>query len=67
MRERKRSGTDEARLVAHGPHRPSHLSDGQWTEVANIVGPRLVLILLSDPGHQISAAAAQQILAQIGS
>jgi hypothetical protein len=41
--------------------------DGQWTEVANIVGPRLVLILLSDPGHQISAAAAQQILAQIGS
>ena len=41
--------------------------DGQWTEVANSVGPRLVLILLSDPGHQISAAAAQQILAQIGS
>jgi hypothetical protein len=35
--------------------------------VANIVGPRLVLILLSDPRHQITAAAAQQILAQIGS
>jgi hypothetical protein len=39
--------------------------DGDWTEVAKINGERLTMIILSDPRHEISTGAAEQLLAQI--
>lgn len=39
--------------------------DGEWTEVAHLVGRRLTLVILSDPGHQIPVSAAESLRAQI--
>jgi hypothetical protein len=39
--------------------------DGDWTEVAKVSGERLTMIILADPGHKISAGAAEKLLAQI--
>jgi hypothetical protein len=39
--------------------------DGDWTEVGRQAGDRVVLVVLADPGHKISRAAAQAILDQI--
>jgi hypothetical protein len=40
--------------------------DSTWTEIGRQVGSRVTLIILADPGHRISVAAAERILAQIG-
>ncbi len=40
--------------------------DSEWTEIAERNGRRITLIILSDPGHNLSKAAAQRILDQIG-
>jgi hypothetical protein len=39
--------------------------DGDWTEVAKLSGSRLTMIILTDPGHKISKAAAERLLGQI--
>jgi hypothetical protein len=39
--------------------------DGDWTEVGRQVGRRVVLVILSDPGHKIARAEAQAILDQV--
>ena len=39
--------------------------DGDWTEVGKAVGRRVTLIILSDPGHEISSAQANSLLAAI--
>lgn len=41
-------------------------ADSEWTEVAKQTGNTVTLIILSDPGHRISRAAATKILGQIG-
>jgi len=41
-------------------------SDSTWTEVAKQTGATVTLIILSDPGHRITRAAAERILGQIG-
>ena len=41
-------------------------SDSTWTEVAKQTGNTVTLIILSDPGHRITRAAAERILGQIG-
>jgi hypothetical protein len=38
---------------------------GKWTEIGERNGRRITLIILSDPGHAIGKASAQQILDQI--
>lgn len=40
-------------------------SDGGWTEMAELNGARLTLIILSDPQRKISASRAQAVLNQI--
>jgi len=40
--------------------------DGDWTEVGNVSGRRVTLIILSDPGMRISASDARSLLMQIG-
>jgi hypothetical protein len=39
--------------------------DGDWTEVGRQAGSRVVLVILSDPGHKMTKTAVQGILAQI--
>ena len=39
--------------------------DGEWTEIGRQTGNRVVLVILADPGHKISRAAAQAVLDQI--
>lgn len=39
--------------------------DASWTEVAELNGDRLTLLVLGDPGHRISRATAQRVLDQI--
>jgi hypothetical protein len=39
--------------------------DSMWTEIAEQNGRLITLIILSDPGHAISKAAAQRVLDQI--
>ena len=39
--------------------------DGDWTEIGRQVGNRVVLVILSDPGHKMSRAATQAVLTQI--
>jgi hypothetical protein len=39
--------------------------DSEWTEITRQSGSRITLIILTDPGHRISRAAAQAILDQI--
>jgi hypothetical protein len=39
--------------------------DGDWTEVGRQAGARVVLVILSDPGHKMGQADAQAILDQI--
>ena len=41
-------------------------ADGDWTEVGNVNGRLVTLIILSDPGLRISAADASLLLNQIG-
>lgn len=40
--------------------------DSEWTEIAEQNGHRVTLLILSDPGHALSTAAAQRILDQMG-
>ncbi|MCW2804336.1 MAG: hypothetical protein JWN06_2553 [Propionibacteriaceae bacterium] len=37
--------------------------DGDWTEVAALRRSRVTLVILTDPGHKISTAAAERLLA----
>ena len=39
--------------------------DGDWTEIGRQVGNRVVLVILADPGHKTTKAAAQAVLDQI--
>jgi hypothetical protein len=39
--------------------------DGDWTEVGRQVGSRVVLVILSDPGHKMTKSVVEEILAQI--
>jgi len=39
--------------------------DGEWTEVAGRQRSRLTLIILGDPGHRVTTASAERILASI--
>ena len=39
--------------------------DGDWTEVGKLVDRRVTLIILSDPGHEISTGQAASLLAAI--
>ena len=39
--------------------------DGDWTEVGKAAGRRVTLIILSDPGHEISSAQANSLLTAI--
>jgi hypothetical protein len=67
----------EACTMAGGPVRTTLIADvdgladhrryddGDWTEVGRQLGSRVVLVILSDPGHKITPAAAQAILDQI--
>ena len=41
--------------------------DGNWTEVARLTGPRLTLIILTDPAHHRSRAASESLLRHIPS
>lgn len=36
-----------------------------WTEIAKLTGDRVTLIILTDPGHKITKAAAEAVLAKI--
>lgn len=38
-----------------------------WTEIAKLTGDRVTLIILTDPGHKITRAAAEAVLAKIKS
>jgi hypothetical protein len=40
--------------------------DGDWTEVGRLVGSRLTLIILSDPGHKITRGESEALLRQVG-
>jgi hypothetical protein len=59
-------------LVAAGPRGPDELvdrrtyPDSEWTEVARRSGTRIRLVILTDPGHQITAARARRLLDQMG-
>jgi hypothetical protein len=37
--------------------------DGEWIEMGALRGRRLTLVILSDPGHEMSKAAAEKVLA----
>jgi len=39
--------------------------DSQWTEVGRRTGARVTLVILTDPGHRISAGHARALLAQL--
>jgi hypothetical protein len=39
--------------------------DGDWTEVAGLVGDRLTLVILTDPGHRITRSQSEALLQQI--
>jgi hypothetical protein len=39
--------------------------DGDWTEVAALLGSRVTLIILTDPGHRISKARSEALLRQV--
>jgi len=39
--------------------------DGDWTEIGRQTGNRVVLVILADPGHRMTRAAAQAVLDQI--
>ncbi len=39
--------------------------DSEWTEIAKQTGTAVTLVILSDPGHRMSRASAERVLAQI--
>lgn len=39
--------------------------DGEWTEVGRRSGPRVTLVILSDPGHRFSRARTEALLEQL--
>ena len=39
--------------------------DSEWTEVARQSGRRVTLVILTDPGHRMTAARARRLLAQL--
>ncbi|MET1006716.1 MAG: hypothetical protein ABWX96_14290 [Propionibacteriaceae bacterium] len=41
--------------------------DGDWTEVGALVGRRLTLVILGDPGHRITQQQSERLLATIAS
>ena len=41
------------------------LPDGDWTEVARLSGPRLTMVILTDPRHRRSRAESEALLRQI--
>lgn len=41
--------------------------DGRWTEVGRLLGERVTLIILADPGHGISKAQSERLLRAIAS
>ena len=61
----RRAGADHLIPGVDGLADHRTYDDGEWTEIGRQTGNRVVLVILADPGHTISRAAAQAILDQI--